>query len=341
MSELQLGLILIGVLVVAGVLLYNRTQERKAQLATDAALHSKHADVLMGGAESSPGKSSRAPGRRDAVSQESLPDPRLDYVIELSAGSSRPARAIIEQWDALARRFRDRVLVAGCAGGSDWRPLSPGDAASYERLRAGLQLVARAGVTGEADLIEYRSEVENLAAQLGFHANAPEMKAALDAAREIDAFCADRDIQVALHVVSRTTDGFDRAQVLSIAERFGLALEEHGRLSCLDGSGRALFEAADRSGARLDVAAAAAPLLALSLTMDVPRTPDTRRSFEAMARLAASLAADLGGAIVDDNGNVLDERALGAIEAELVRIGGELEARGFPPGGALALRLFS
>ena len=80
---------------------------------------------------------------------------------------------------------------------------------------------------------------------------------------------------------------------------------------------------------------------ALSLTLDVTRVPDTRRSFEAMARLAHQLASVLGGSIVDDNGNVLDERAVAAIAVQLDSVRARLEAQGVPPGSPTALRLFS
>ncbi len=347
MSDLQLGLVLIGVLVVVGVMAYNRVQERAAQRRADAAFKSDHADALLdpGGAEPAPAVREHAhrhpeggePGRAAAP-----PDARLDYVVELQGDGAVAAVAVLEQWRGLARRFKDRVQIAGSSGEGRWHALGEGDNAAYARYCAGLQLVTRTGVVGEAELIEFRSEVENLAAKAGLHAASPEMKAALESARELDAFCADRDIQVALHVVSKAPDGIDRQAVLALGERHGLALEADGRFSHRDIAGRLLFHLADRSGARLDAQGPAVlPLMALSLTMDVPRAPDTQRSFEAMARLAGSLAGELGGVIVDDNANALDERSLAAIEAQLAAVSAQLGERGFAPGEALALRLFS
>jgi FtsZ-interacting cell division protein ZipA len=75
--------------------------------------------------------------------------------------------------------------------------------------------------------------------------------------------------------------------------------------------------------------------------MDVPRAPETQRSFESMARLSLHLASVLGGAVVDDNGNALDERALGAIAAQLEAVRSRLEAAGFAPGSPAARRLFA
>lgn len=332
MSELQLSLIVIGALVVAGVLVYNRRQERAAQREAEGAFSAGHADVLMGAkgqAEDAMGRGGEARLRASLgeIVQDALPDPHLDYVIELTAVSGKEEPELREQWAALARRLRERLLFGVLPDG---------------RYAAGLQLVSRAGVCGEADLIEFRSGVEAIASRLGLKVSAPEMKAALEAARAQDAFCAERDIQVALHVVSRQDGGFDRAAVLSAGKLHGLELDASGRLALRDASQRLLYELMDRSGARLDAGgAAAAPILALSLTMDLPRAPDTQRTFEAMVRLARALAAETGGAVVDDNGAALDDRALGAISAQLEQVRDELEARGLPPGGALALRLFS
>jgi hypothetical protein len=166
-----------------------------------------------------------------------------------------------------------------------------------------LQWVSRDGVVSDAELLEFRSVVETLAAALGAHAAAPEMRAALEAARELDRACADADIQVALHVIG---GGFD---------------EELARLG----------EPAFRVERRAD---------GVTLVLDVARTAEPGRVFEAMARAGQQLAAH-GGRLADDNGHAVDERALAAIGLELEGIRQSLAAKGIEPGGPLALRLFS
>jgi hypothetical protein len=79
----------------------------------------------------------------------------------------------------------------------------------------------------------------------------------------------------------------------------------------------------------------------LTLVLDVPRVPDIAHSYEAMARMATHLASTLGGRVVDDRGNALDERALAAIGAELEPMRRQLAECGIEPGSPLALRLFS
>ena len=79
----------------------------------------------------------------------------------------------------------------------------------------------------------------------------------------------------------------------------------------------------------------------LTLILDVPRVADVTRSYQAMTRMAVHLAGALGGRVVDDRGNALDERSLAAIGAELEPMRRLLAEAGIEPGSPLALRLFS
>ena len=47
MTDLQLGLLLIGAAAVAGVLVYNRVQERGVRRQAERSFGSQHADVLL------------------------------------------------------------------------------------------------------------------------------------------------------------------------------------------------------------------------------------------------------------------------------------------------------
>jgi hypothetical protein len=272
MTDLQLGLLIIGAAAVGGVLLYNRRQERAARREAERAFAAARGDVLL---------------ERSARRQE----PRLggaqsvDYVIELGLARSMPEK-LDQHWPAVQRRFGRRAVLSG---------------ADSAVPRAALQIVSRDGVVSEAELLEFRSQVETLGAALGAAVSAPEMRAALEAARELDRVCAEADIQVALHVV-----GIPGKRIDSENQPFGIAERDDG----------------------------------LTLTLDVARSADPQRGFEAMVRAARQLAAD-GGRLVDDNGRVLDERAIAAIDAQLQAVRHSLAERGIEPGSALALRLFS
>jgi hypothetical protein len=285
MTDLQFGLLLIGAVAVAAVLIYNRVQERAAGRQAARAFGSRHADALLGEADGR--REPPAAPRKNAMQSGAVPDARLDYVIALTAPRGIAEASLLEWWAPLEHRFAKRVLLAASKGG---------------KWSAALQLVSRAGVASESELLEFRSEVETLAAKVGAGVSAPEMRQALDAARSLDRVCAEADIQVALHVVGA-----------AIAEIPG---------------GEHAFQVTPREDG-------------ITLTLDVVRTPEPARSFQAMARSGRQLAAAHGARLVDDNGNLVDERALAAIGTEVEAVRHLLAERGIEPGSPLALRLFS
>ena len=285
MTDLQLGLLVIGGVAVAAVLLYNRWQERGVRREAERNFGSGHADVLLDERrEPTLPPLTLTPARRPEVPAGALPAEQVDYVMELTLPA--PGGAVHQAWAPIEQRFLRRVLL------SEEPP----------NVRAALQLVSRNGVVADAEVVEFRSMVETMASQLGAAVSAPEMREALDAARELDRICADSDIQVALHVVGI---GFTPAQ--------------------FDGQA---FQAAPREDG-------------VTLTLDVARTPDPARGYEAMARAGRQLAQSRGGRLVDDTGRELDDRALATIGAQLEAVRQRLAGCGIEPGSPLALRVFS
>ena len=275
MSDLVLGLLVLGALLFAGVLLYNRLQERAAQ----RAFASEHSDVLVAEAPVARREPTLHLGERAAA------HPGVDYAMELTL--AQPTAEIHEGWQAIEKRFARRVMLAPGKDEHTWK--------------ASLQLVSRAGVVSEAELLEFRSAVETLAASLGAAVSAPEMRTALEAARELDKTCADSDIQVALHVIGHGIQPQLGVQPFQVVRR------EDG----------------------------------VTLVLDVAVTPDLGRSYEAMARAGRALADTHGARLVDDRGNAVDDRSLAAIGAQLEAVRQSLALHGIETGSPLAFRLFS
>lgn len=280
MTDLTLGLALAGGLLVAGVLLYNWLQERSLRRRAERAFGATRSDILLDERrEPTLGRSGTEPEPQRRAA------PRVDYVIELELPGSAEA-ALARAWPPIAQRFGRQAFLFQAAPGL-WQ--------------AALQLVSRAGVVGEPELIEFRSALESLAARLGGSARAPGMREALQAARELDGACVEADVQVALHVVGVTPEQ--------------------------DFTGQP-FQAVPRADG-------------VTLTLDVARTADPERSYEAMARAGQALARAAGGRLIDDAGRELDERALAAVRSQLEAVRRVLAGHGIEPGSPLALRLFS
>jgi len=303
MSTLQLGLLLIGAAVIVGVVVYNRLQERAARREAERSFRSAHSDVLL---QPAPGRQEptleSAPAPHPVLQDDAMPDSRVDYVINLDIAARVAGSQLLAEWGALEHRFARRVMLAG-TDGEGWRRIAAGDGRTFTALQAALQMVSRDGVAPEAELLEFRALVENLGTRIGATLAAPEMRQALEAARELDGICADADIQVALHVTGFTfAEGSDWDQ-----QPFRITPREDG----------------------------------VTLALDVGHTLDPGRAYEAMARAAAQLASTHSGKVVDDNGNVLDERGLASIAAQIETVRHALTERGIEPGSPLALRLFS
>jgi FtsZ-interacting cell division protein ZipA len=312
MTELQLGLLAIGAVVVAGVFAYNRIQENRAQREAQRSFASGHDDVLLGGAGEA--RAAAVVQRPEPRRAPALPDERIDYVIEIALKAPVPPASVEAHWQPIQRRHSPRAVLAADPSTPAWK--------------AGLQLVSRAGAVVEAELIEFRAAVETMAAALGGIVAAPEMKAAMEQARDLDQLCGETDIQVVLHVVAPPGGALSPEAVAEAALSGGLAADGDGRYVLRTPEGRVLYELVSGEGA-------------LSLALDLPHAPDTVRTFESMARLAHHLAAACGGRLADDNGNALGEQAVAAIAAQLDQVRGVLEARGIAPGSPAAARLFS
>lgn len=344
MTELQLALLVIGALLVAGVFAYNRLQERGARRAAERAFRSSAGDALLDdpSPRREPGMSPPAGSRPAAQPQAALPDARIDYVVELSFATPLLVGVLLEHWRPFEHRYARRARLAYSSDGTQWLRLAPGDGGNAQALQAGLQLVTREGAVGEAELIEFRTAVETLAAATGASVSAPETRQAVDRARELDRFCADTDLQVVFHVMPQPGARFAGATVRRAADAGGLKLAENGRFALHDDAGRVLFSLGARDGAGFTAGAidTAAPA-GLSITLDVPGAPGAQRTFQAMADFARQLAAQLEGSLVDDNDHALDERSLAAIDAQLGAVRAAFATRGIEPGSDVALRLFS
>src|SRR4051812_4076638 len=108
MTELQIGLAVIGALAVVAVVAYNRWQERGARRDAERAFGSGHADVLLPGERREP----TLEARRPAPPPGAAPAERVDYVIELSLARPAAPTLVHEAWAPVERRFARRVLLA-------------------------------------------------------------------------------------------------------------------------------------------------------------------------------------------------------------------------------------
>ncbi len=351
-----MGLLALGVAVIAGVIGFNKWQERKYRKAARGFV-SGHEDVLLSGrgavADAGPAAApsdhaeARVDPHWDAASEvvpEAVPvavprsaprpsgvpnamaelDPRIDVIAELDFATPRGAEEVAELVAGMGL-----ARMAGCDGfnreAQAWEALV-GDT-QYAKARVGLQLTDRSGPIREADLSEFQRSIEALAADCGAQLAWTGSQNPLTNAAQLDAFCAEVDVQIGISLVAGTT--FAETKFRGLAEANGFKREDD-----------AVFRRRDDNGLELLTLRQSAPA-AVSLMLDVPRVPREAAAFGLMAHCARTLAKGLEAKIVDDNQRVLDDAMLTRIGQEIAGVQGRMEAAGLPSGGPLALRLFA
>jgi FtsZ-interacting cell division protein ZipA len=369
MSELQIALIGLGVLLVVAVWGYNFWQERKQQRAVEAAFPTAQPDVLMAG-RAEPNAQRNAP-QMDASAV--LREPTFGENAPAAAPpveDSRPVVALPSEWadaraDCLLRiEFVDAVPVASLwaeqAGWSPsldkplqwfalderngrWHTLLPQDPGTVAQVAVALQLVDRSGPLSEAMLTTFLGGVHQLAQRFSGLVELPEHAPVLARARELDAFCAAVDLQLALHVVPRqgSLNEMIGAKLKPVIDAASLKLEGE-RFVAMDAAGAEAFAltchaATEFSAAQIEAQA----LTALSLSLDVPRVADGVAAFERMIDFARQCAEALGGQLTDPQHKPLAEAAISAIRSRINELQAHMAKQDIPAGGVRALRLFS
>jgi FtsZ-interacting cell division protein ZipA len=163
----------------------------------------------------------------------------------------------------------------------------------------------------------------------------------LQRARQLDALCADVDVQIGLNLVTRS-GGAPGTRIRALAEAQGLVLERDGIFHLRDENGLELYTLCNTEPAAFSAEGMKAfSTNGLTLLFDVARVPGGIAAFDRFAEFTRVLADALSAAIVDDNRQPVDDAAVGKIRRQLEVLYESMEKQGIPAGSPLALRLFS
>jgi FtsZ-interacting cell division protein ZipA len=380
MSDLQLGLAVIGAIVIVAVIAYNKWQEARLAKRADRAFASQHEDVLVGarGAVAEEAEPAVAPAPEVAAAASEPPRAaRVEHTLGDLEVDAPPAPAAMpfpgDPWpdhvaldhrvdciatlecaqpvsgsDALAaaRALVDEGLVkpvrweGGDAAGSAWGVVVPDG--RYAAIRAGLQLADRNGPVTEADLGAFYTGMQEVALALAAELDVPDPEEALAQAASLDGFCADVDVQIGLNVIATATQPFAGTKLRALAEAGGLRLGDDGVFRRFDDQGHELFSMVNGDDApfRPDALRTLASQ-GVMVMLDVPRAPGSASTFRLYLDFAHQLEQALGGMLVDDHKKPIGQAALERIGRQLERIYTAMEARGIPAGSPAAQRLFS
>lgn len=366
MSDLQIGLLILGLFVVGGVIAFNWIQERQFHQRAEHGFKRPEADLLL---------DTRA-GQRIHEDLEERIDPRFEpqheeikasgeqdaqqtklagiaarddataktstgYVAEIRSGEVVPAATIdtlTQALEAIGRRYQ---LSGYDYHTRKWVPVSE-RSQWYTSIRVFVQLVDRSGPVTREQLEQVAALLREQADAISGIAELPDIDNVLSSAVALDEFCVDVDVIVGLSVIARAGQVLHGTQLRALAEANGLHLESNGVFILHDAQGDALFTM-DNQESNPFRAEKLKELVTHGVTflLDVPRTNDGLRVFNKMVTVSRQFAQSLDGMLCDDNRVMLNDSGLEKIRNKLRSIYENMEQRGIPAGSESARHLFS
>ena len=358
MSPLQIGLLLCGVAVIVGVMVYNRWVTQRALpkraavpttegSARDASAHDTLLDertepVLDGVSPIDGPRADRGAAFAAATPASHGLSDLLDVVVPLSTEAIVSGDAVLAALPGTRRIGSKPFFIEGLNVTTHaWETPVPGQ--RYSPLQAGIQLANRHGPLNEIEFSEFVVRLQSFADALQLEADFPEMMREVARARELDQFAADHDAQLSF-MVRATRAAWSPGYLVQHAAAQGfVAGSIPGRMvlpASRAGDAPVLILQFDTQAALAEDPDHAA-LREFTLSLDVPQVGRAERPFVRMREAALELARVMEGSVTDDAGHPIGPSTMDQIGADLEQLYDALEARGLPAGSVTARRLFS
>ena len=363
MSELQVWLLVLGIVVIAGVYAFNWLQERSHRRRAEAAFEVPRQDVLMDRPSVSPASPPRfedtgelllpeAPPEATAPASRPVPRPlrgppepdesSIDCTAFLSADAPFPQTAIDELASATTAFARPVRMFGNDGAGGAWVPLVEDSGMRYRCLKVAMQLADRQGIATRVDLENFADTITAVAVRIGAAADLPDPIACAERAKALDQLCADVDIAVGINVVAHAGQMFQGTTIQALAQADGLRLLADGLFHSEAAPGATQFTLDNQDTEPFfPETIKALTTSGVTFLLDVPRASGGIVAFDRMVSVARQFAAALDGTLVDDNRQILGDAGLEATRRALLGVYASMDERGIEPGGPVALRLFS
>jgi len=375
MSDLQINLIVIGIVIIGGIVFYNWIQQRRYQRNTEKAFKNKYEDVLLEVGRTTEiervepqlnkevaGDFRVEPSIKEKVVSDSKPEQNafnttnepakpvkvysngvVDYVVGIR--SEIPV-TVSDLTEILQRKveFGKPVRWFGQRNtGAFWEEITiesdPDN--DYTCLRACLQLADRSGPVSEVSLSEFRDMAQNFAELINAVADTPDIGEAYSQAVLLDQFCAEVDVMIGINVISKDGGAFTGTKIRALAEASGFKLDGGGVFNFREGNDSTKFTLNNYEHTPfLPENIRTLTTNGVTFLLDVPRIKNGERVFDQMMHLSRIFATTLGGIMVDDNHVPLSDSGIDRIKHKLSGIQAVMKSRDLPAGGEIAQRLF-
>lgn len=378
MSDLQISLIIIGIIIIAGVVAFNWAQQVRYRRKVDEAFKQKHEDVLfrtnkttkqndriepqldksaLPEAESNLGNPETEPETTEEIDHKNdmpvaePPDSRtnenpniINYVASILSNAPISETHLTE---LLQRKFDFGKPVRWFGqreNNQQWEecPTERDEYGnSYINLKGYLQLVDRSGPVTEVNLSNFRDLVHDFASLINSDVDCPDIVAAHEHAILLDKFCADVDVVIGINIISKDHGAFIGTKIRALAEASGFKLDPEGIFKYRDENDNVLFTLNNHENEPFQAKnMKSLTTHGITLLLDVPRVTNGEKAFDQMTHIARIFTNTLGGIMVDDNRVPLTDNGISRSKQQLSKIQSVMKANNVPAGSTNAIKLF-
>ncbi|WP_296445731.1 cell division protein ZipA C-terminal FtsZ-binding domain-containing protein [Rhodoferax sp. UBA5149] len=344
MSSLQIGLAIVGVLVLAAVMAHGAWTTRK-NLPRQATPVDPNAESPAGGGiepELDAAAFDMASFPLAALEKKPAMDALIDVIAPITLDGLVSGDAALAAMPSTRRAGGKPFSIEGLNEASQrWEMPQAGQ--RYVTFQAGVQLANRSGALNDIEYSEFVMKTQAFCDTLNGTPDFPEMREEVARARELDQFAGDHDAQLGF-VLRASHAAWSPGYVQQNATRLGFVTGAiAGRMvipATVAGLPPVLSLSFDTQAALADDPALSA-IRELVISLDVPQVDRNERAFARMREVALALADSMDGVVTDDNGQPLPSETMDGIGAELEHLYDTLDQRDLSAGSALARRLFS
>ena len=345
MSNLQMGLLVLGVVVLAVMAVHAAWTSRK-NLPRQAMPDAPPTEHHHRGAGIEPELDAAAFDVADfplpVLEKKPALDSLIDVIAPITLEAAISGEAVLASMPSTRRAGSKPFAIEGLNEASkQWEMPQTGQ--RYSTCQAGVQLANRSGALNDIEFSEFVVKTQEFCDGINGTPDFPDMREEVARARELDQFAGDHDAQLGFVLRARHA-AWSPGYVQQNASRLGfVAGAIPGRMvvqASAAGLPPVLGLSFDAQAAQADDPALSA-IREVSLSLDVAQVDRSERAFERMREAALSLASTMDGVVTDHNGTLLLPEALDVIGAELEQLYDTLDRRDLSAGSALARRLFS
>jgi len=346
-SNLQIGLVVAGALVIGAVALQGMWASRKnlPRQATPDEASGQAQDGLEGaGIEPTLDLAAFdvASFPLPVLDKKAAIDALIDTIATISPETEVSGDAALAAMPSTRRVGAKPFAIEGFSEArQQWEKPLAGQ--RYLSFQAAVQLANRSGALNEIEYSEFVMKTQAFCDTINATPMFPEMSEEVARARELDQFASEHDAQLGF-LLQASNAAWSPGYVQQNAARLGfVAGAIPGRMvmpAKVSGLPPVLSLSFDTQAALAEDPDLSA-IRELVISLDVPLVDRHEQAFARMREAMDALASVMDGRVTDDNGVPVPTEAMDAIAVELEHLYNTLDQRDLSAGSPLARRLFS